>query len=78
MIALAAPNLTVPVFYAAGTNESAYASAAENMQKASTRSPDARLLIAPGTGAHGVALLDSSPEVADGVKAFLAKHAPAR
>ncbi|WP_117213575.1 alpha/beta hydrolase [Allorhizocola rhizosphaerae] len=74
----AAPKLTMPVLYVSGAGESTYVMAAEKMHQSSKASPDAQLLIAPGTGAHGVALIPSSKEATDGVNAFLAKHAPAR
>ncbi len=76
----AAPGLTVPVLFAAGEYESSFASAAESMHKASAKSPDAQLLIAPGTGSHGVELVlsgEGAKEATAAVDAFLAKHAPA-
>lgn len=74
----AAPKLSMPVLYLCASGESAYATAAQALHKASS---DAQLLIVPGATAHGVELvMPGSGEKAaiEGVDAFLLKHAPAR
>jgi pimeloyl-ACP methyl ester carboxylesterase len=75
----AAPKLTMPVFYAAGANENVYALGAQLMHDSSKASPDAQLVLASGSAAHGVALVQpNSGEkvVSDGMAAFLKKWAP--
>lgn len=73
----AAPKVTVPALYAAGAYERTFAEAAKTLYDASTASPDRQLVLAQGSGLHGVSLIvpeSGTKDVHDAVAAFLKKY----
>ncbi len=71
----AAPKLTVPVLYAAGRADDAFARDAQTLYDATPATTDRRLVIV-GAGLHGVDLVADGSEVEAAVTAFLSAHAP--
>ena len=72
----AAPELTVPVLYAAGRADDEFARDAQTLYDATPARVDRKLVIV-AAGLHGVDLVADGSEVEAAVTAFLTGHAPA-
>ncbi|NUS10755.1 MAG: hypothetical protein HOY69_05020 [Streptomyces sp.] len=66
------PGLTMPVFYMASQDDTAFADSTRKLSKATTKAGENDLTIVPGTN-HGVSLLDDAGNLAK-VRAFLKKY----
>ena len=71
-------DLKMPIFLAAGANDSSFAMEAELLKKDATASSHVELLVVPVSSAHGVDLLVPGGRVAVALQKFLTRYAPPR